>query len=56
METNSRLQPNKWYTVAISYSLGYVLVYVNGIVDVANDISPFKIDNNDHVFAIGPNN
>lgn len=54
--TNSKIRKDRWYTITISYSQGLTLVYVNGVLDVVSDITPYQIDFNDQLLAIGPNN
>ena len=54
IESNSRLQRNRWYTITLSFSQGYALMYINGVLDVANDVSPYQLATNEHNLIIGP--
>ena len=55
IKSNAKLIYRKWYTVTVGYSEGYLLLYVNGVLDTANDISPYKLKNNELNLVIGNN-
>lgn len=45
----------KWYTLTIGFNEGFLLIYINGILDTANEINPYKIKVNEDGLVIGNN-
>lgn len=41
--------------MTVGYSEGFILIYVNGILDTANDINPYKLVVNKDNLVIGNN-
>ena len=41
--------------MTVGFDEGYLLIYVNGILDTANDITPYKIKKNEGGLVIGNN-
>lgn len=53
LQSYSKLNRSKWYTIAFTYDSGYLLLYVNGILDSALDVNPYYLNTNTHSLMLG---
>lgn len=53
LKSYSKLVRSKWYTIAFTYDSGYLLLYVNGVLDTAMDINPYYLYTNTHSLMFG---
>ena len=54
LQSYSKLIKSKWYTIAFTYADGILLLYVNGVLDTALDLTAYTIKKNIHSLVVGP--